>query len=175
MPAAGSWAWACGAQFHRTGRAPIVHFLQGVHDEIDRSLERLGHAIFAHQPVIELRPVFDPVDQPLVVDDNEQVVVRLIALGGMRLIDPGTARVAAVEDHLEDAPGFLPFVPGEREGIVELFEDQLHHAFQLALLLWRQVIKVGLHYPTPSKMLEWLHLPIRFRPQCLLIGLLESV
>ena len=92
----------------------------------------------------------------------------------MWLIDPGAARIAAVEDHLQDASRLLPLVLGEREGVFELLKDQLHHVFNLALLLRWQMIEVGLHHPTPSKVLEWLHLSIKFRPQCLLIGLVES-
>lgn len=46
----------------------------------------------------------------------------------MRLIDPCSARIAAVENDLENATGLLPFMLGKRERVIKLFEDQLHHA-----------------------------------------------
>ncbi len=61
----------------------VVHFLQCVNDEIDGCVERPCHAIFAHESVIELHPVFDPVGQPLVVDYDKQIIVRPVAFGGM--------------------------------------------------------------------------------------------
>jgi hypothetical protein len=61
------------------------------------------------------------------------------------LVNPGAACVAAVEDNLEDPSGLLPLVLGKREGVVELLEDQLHHALQLALLLRWQMVEVGAH------------------------------
>jgi hypothetical protein len=36
-------------------------------------------------------------------------------------------------------------VLGQREGVVELLEHQLHHPFQLALLLRGQMIEVSAH------------------------------
>jgi hypothetical protein len=67
-------------------------FLQHtVDDEIDRGLDGAGDAVFAHQPVIDLGPVFDAIGQPLVVDDDQQVIVRLVALGGVWLVDPVAA------------------------------------------------------------------------------------
>ena len=80
----------------------VVHFLQGVDDEVDRGLERLVDRQFADEPVIELAPEIDLLGEPFVVDDDQQVEVRAIALGRMRLIDPAAARVAAVEDDLVD-------------------------------------------------------------------------
>ena len=78
----------------------------------------------------------------------------MVALGGVRLVDPGPARIAAVEDDLKDPAGLLPVMLGQCEGVVEFLEDQLDDAFQLALLLRRQMIEVGLHQSVPSKLLE---------------------
>src|SRR3546814_8204518 len=47
-------------------------------------------------PIFELRPEVDLVGQPLVVDDDQEIEVRTIALCGVRLVDPATARIAAV-------------------------------------------------------------------------------
>ena len=113
-----------------------------------------GHAIFAHQPVIELGPVLDAVNQTLVIDDNKQIIVRLVALCSMGFIDPCSACIAAVQNDLEDAPGLLPVVPRQREGVIEFFEDKLHHALKLALFLRWQMIEFGAHYTTSSKQLE---------------------
>ena len=48
---------------------------------------------------------------------------------------------------------------GERERVIKLFEDQLHHALKFALLLRGQMIEVGLHCSIPSKHLRFLHPP----------------
>ena len=47
----------------------------------------------------------------------------------------------------------------EREGIVEFFEDKLHDALDLALLLRGKMIEVGLHRLISSKQPRSLHLP----------------
>ena len=91
-------------------------------------------------------------------------VDHLVPLSGVRLVDPGPAREAAVENDLENAPGFFPVVLRQRKRILELFEDQLNHAFQLAPLLRGQVIEVRLHQSMPSKLLRSLHLCIASNP-----------
>jgi hypothetical protein len=63
-----------------------------VDDEIDRRVQRLVDRQFADEPVLELQPEIDPLGQALVVDDDEQVEIRTIALGGMGLIDPAATR-----------------------------------------------------------------------------------
>src|SRR3546814_116565 len=50
--------------------------------------------------------------------------------------------------HLEDAPGLFPLMLREREGVVELLEDQLHHALKLALLLRGQMVEFSAHGQT---------------------------
>jgi len=126
-------------------REPVVHFLQCVDDEIDRGPDRSGNAVFAHQPLVEPGPVFDPVGEPLVVDHDQQVIVGLVALGGVRFVDPAAARIRAVEHDLENAAGLLPFVAGERKGVTELFKDDCDHPLELALLAGRKVVKLGAH------------------------------
>ena len=125
---------------------PVVHLLQGMADEVDRRANRPGNAVLAHQPVIDLGPALHPVGQALVVDDDEQVIIRLVAFGGVRLVDPVPTRVAAVENDLEDTALLLPFVLGQRKGVLELLEDQLDHAFQFALLVGRQMVEIAAHH-----------------------------
>src|SRR5438309_8071403 len=86
----------------------IVHFMKGVDDEIDGCAERLRDRELAVEPLLGLAPIFHPIGQPLVVDDDEEIIVRLIAFGGMRLIDEGAASIRAVEDDLEDPALLLP-------------------------------------------------------------------
>src|SRR3546814_8416639 len=71
-------------------------------DEIDRRLERLGDRQFAIEPIFQLQPIIDPVGQPFVIDDDQQVEIRLITFGRMRFIDPSAARIAAIENDLLD-------------------------------------------------------------------------
>src|SRR3546814_4283871 len=79
-----------------------VHFLQSVDDEVDRRPQRLGDRELAVKPVLGRGPELDTVGQLLMVDDDEQVEVGLVSLGGVRLVDPAAARIASVEDDLED-------------------------------------------------------------------------
>lgn len=127
-----------------TVRQTVVHFLQGVDDEVDRRSKRLGDAKFLVEPVFSFGPIFDAVGNVLPVDDDEQIEVGLIALGGMWFVDPATTRVAAVQNDLEDSTS-LALAGGERLHIVELFEQDLQHAFEFALLVGRKMIEVSSH------------------------------
>lgn len=92
-------------------------------DEVNRGLERASDAIAANKPVIELRPIFYAIGQPLVVDDDQQIIVRLISLSRARLVDPAAARIAPKEDDLEYAPRLLPGMVRERKGMLEFLES----------------------------------------------------
>ena len=71
----------------------IVHLAQRMDDEVDRRLERLGDRQLAIEPLLGLRPIFDAIGQALVVDDDQEIEIGLVALGGMRLVDPAAARI----------------------------------------------------------------------------------
>src|SRR3546814_16975320 len=103
-------------------------------NEIHRCVERLVDRKLAGQPVFEIRPEVDLVGEALVVDDDEQVEVRAITFGGMRLLDPAAAGIAAVEDDLVDTALFLPAHRRHRAPIPDLFEADPLHALTLALL-----------------------------------------
>ena len=98
-----------------------------------------------------LYPVGHAVGQLGLVDDDQEVEVGLVALGGVRLVDPAAPRVAAVEDDLADPR--LAAVAG-RLGIriLELLEQERHHPLELAPLRVGQMIEVGTHgfSPTPQ-------------------------
>lgn len=123
----------------------IIHFLEGVDDEIDRGLERGGDAIFAHQPLIDPKPIFDAIGQPLVVDDDQEIIVGFITLGGVRLVDPTATGIAAIEDDLLDAALLAPSLGGERQTVLEFLEDDLHDARQFALLVGGKMIEIVTH------------------------------
>src|SRR3546814_729601 len=124
---------------------PFVHLLQGVVDEVDRRGQGLVDRQLANEPVVQLEPKIDLLGQSLVVDDDEQIEVRPIALGGVRLIDPAATRIAAIEDDLVDPALLLPAHRAERERVLKLFEDDLLHAFKFALLVRWKMIEVGFH------------------------------
>src|SRR3546814_13468206 len=88
------------------------------------------------------------------VDDDEQVEVGLVSLGGVRLVDPAAARIASVEDDLEDARLLLPAGRGNCRLIAEFLEEDLDDALQLALLGGRQMVDNGAHRYHPSRALE---------------------
>src|SRR3546814_6595761 len=68
-------------------REPVIHLLQRMNDEVHRRVQRFVDRKLADEPVLELQPEIDPLGQALVVDDDEEVEIRPIALGGMRLVD----------------------------------------------------------------------------------------
>jgi hypothetical protein len=115
-------------------------------DEIDRRLERLGDRELAVEPLLRLRPRLNPIRQALVVDDDQQVKVRLVAFCRVRLVDPAAACVRAVEDDLEDAALLFPVLGREDARFLELLEQDLHNALELALLGRRKMIQIGAHF-----------------------------
>src|SRR3546814_13501057 len=86
-----------------------------MNDEVDRRLERLVDRKLADEPVFELAPEIDLLGETLIIDDDEKVEVGAVALGGVRLIDPAAARIAAIEDDLVDPALLLPAHRTERE------------------------------------------------------------
>src|SRR5206468_7919006 len=123
----------------------IVHFMKGVNDEIDGGAKSLRDRELAVEPLLGLAPIFHPIGQPLVVDDDEEIIVRLIAFGGMRLIDEGAAGVRAVKNDLEDPALLLPLLGRKAPRLLELLEQDCDDPFQLALLGGRQMIDVAAH------------------------------
>src|SRR3546814_15601065 len=92
-----------------------------------------------------LAPEIDLLGETLIIDDDEKVEVGAVALGGVRLIDPAAARIAAIEDDLVDPALLLPAHRTERDGVFELLEDNRLHAFELALLVGGKMIEIGFH------------------------------
>src|SRR3546814_15142455 len=99
--------------------------------------------------VVELRPIFDAVGQALVVHDDQQIIVGLIALGGVRLIDPAAAGIAAIENDLRNAALALPVLSSERQRLVAFLETALQDQFELALLLRRELIEHAQPFSSP--------------------------
>ena len=52
----------------------------------------------------------------------------------MRLVDPASARIGTVKDDLLDPPLLLPLLRCKRGRFAKFFEEDLHHALELALL-----------------------------------------
>ena len=67
-----------------------IDVAKAVDDQPDRRREPLGDAIFAQENILGLVPVIDRIGEPLVVDDDEDVVIRIIAALGIG--DPVAAR-----------------------------------------------------------------------------------
>src|SRR3546814_5079345 len=81
--------------------------------------------------------------QPLIVDDDEDVVVRLIATD--RIIDPVAACIAAIKNDLEDPALAVPVGVAARVRGLEFFEQDAHDIGKLALLGLREMIEAGSH------------------------------
>lgn len=88
-------------------RQAVVHVLQAVHNEVHRRAQRLGNRQLLDETGLGALPIGDPVGQLLLVDDDEQVEIGLVALGRMRLVDLAFAGIGAVEDYLQDPPESL--------------------------------------------------------------------
>ena len=121
-----------------------VDVVQAMHDQAHRRAQPAGDHVLAQKVLLGLRPVFHHVGQPLVVDHHQDVIVAQVAGDG--IVHPVAARVRAVERHLEDAALALVRLRAQRRGVLELLEEDLHHALQLALLGRRQVLQGGLHH-----------------------------
>jgi hypothetical protein len=76
--------------------------VEAVNDEVDGRSQRLGDRQLPVEPVVGAGPEFRPVGQLLMIDDDEEIEIGLVALGGVRLVDPAAAGVASVENDLED-------------------------------------------------------------------------
>lgn len=112
---------------------------------MSRCLQRLGDAEFPVQPVFQLEPIGHTIGQPLVVDDDQQIEIGTIALGSVRLVNPATARIAALEDDLLDPAALFPFMPCERHDVLEFLEDHFDYALQFALLVGWKMIEISAH------------------------------
>ena len=126
-------------------RKPGIHLVETVNDEVHWRPQPLRHRQFANEPIVELRPIVRPIGQPLVVDDDQQVIVRLIALRRVRLVNPATPCIAAVEDDLGNPALALPVLRRERQRVLEFLEDDLDDALDLALLVRGKMFEAALH------------------------------
>jgi len=133
-----------------TVRQTVIHFAKRVNDEVDWRTQCLVDGEFAHQSVVELEPVVDLVGQALVIDNDQDVEVGAVAFGRVRFVYPAAPCIAAIEDDLLDLSFLLPLMLCERQRIFKLFKDDCLHAFDLALLGCRKVIKVGAHIAAHS-------------------------
>src|SRR5690606_14686830 len=103
---------------------------------------------FAHQAIFGRRPMLE-LGEPVVVDHDQYVVIGMIAAN--RIIDPVAARIAPIEDDLEDAPLAVPVGIAARVRGLEFLEQDAHDLGKLALLGWREMIKAGLHMLHPER------------------------
>lgn len=133
--------------------------------KIDRRGEVAGDGQLAHEPLAGLVPKFGRIGDGLVVDDDEQVIIRDIAIGA--ILDPIAARIGAEQDQLEDATrlacgGELGF-----HRILKFVEQDAGDALQLAALDGGQMIEIGAHghgrlSPAPASASN-ARLPRRFQ------------
>ena len=79
-----------------------------MNDEVYRRMQSLRDRDLADQSFVELRPIGDTICLPFAVDDNEEIIVRLLALGCMGFIDPTAARIASIKNDLLDPALLLP-------------------------------------------------------------------
>src|SRR3546814_14887955 len=78
----------------------------------------------AAEPVLEIDPMLR-LGELVLVDDDEDVIVRHIALRRLRLVNAFAARDRSVENDLQDPPR-LAIAAGELVSVFELFENRTH-------------------------------------------------
>jgi hypothetical protein len=88
------------------------------------------------------------IGEPLVADDDENVIVR--AVSAVRIVDPAATRMAAVEDDLEDADRALPLGAATFQRALRLPKDDPHDAFEITLDRRRKVVEGGVGSHTSS-------------------------
>ena len=112
-----------------------------MHDDAHRRLDRR----VVHQPVLGLVPALVQFRDDLVVDDDKEVVIALVALGRVRFVHPFVAGVGTEQDDFQDTALFLLRAFRFAEGGLEFLVQDFHDALQFALLPDRQVIEIGFH------------------------------
>lgn len=121
-----------------------AHVFETVDDEVDGSGEPTGDGQLAHQPLAGAVPEIGLIGEALGVDDDEQVVVGAIA--ALAIVDPVAARVRSEQDQLEDAAVPVPVGEFGLQGLVELLEEDLRDAVELAAFgIWQMVEAVRVH------------------------------
>src|SRR3546814_20514546 len=87
-------------------RQIVVHLLEGVDDQADRVAQPAEDDMLAAEPVFEMGPMLR-LGEPVLVDDDEDVIVRHIAFSRLGLIDPLPARDRSLANALQK-PAPLP-------------------------------------------------------------------
>lgn len=98
-----------------------------------------------HEAVLRLVPVGREICEFPVIDDDQQIVIRLVSLPRVRLIDPCSSAVGPEEDDLQNAATLLEVGRSLLEGVLEFLVQDLDDARELALFSLRKMIEAGLH------------------------------
>ena len=121
----------------------LVHILEAVIDKADRGPERLSFRQFGEQPVLGLRPELGNVGQILVVDNDQQIEVRIVASD--RILDPVAPGIASEQDDLQKLAVAKARLGAMRNRRRESIADNLDDARQLPLLGVRKMADIGPH------------------------------
>jgi len=89
-----------------------------------------------------VHPVVGDVGEVVVVDHDQQVIVRLVAADG--IVDPVAPRVAAEEDHLQD-PALETAGRLALDDVLELPEQHLENKGKLGALAFGKMVEARLH------------------------------
>src|SRR3546814_13085112 len=100
---------------------------------------------FQAKAFAQVGPILHVIGQALIIDDDEQIPVRVLADPRVRLIHPIAACMAAVENDFENLAVDFQITAGEAQRILELLEDDAHDAPYFLPLLWRKAGQAGFH------------------------------
>src|SRR3546814_18397106 len=115
----------------------VVHFLKRMDDEVRRRLDHLLEEIGVAYPALRILPIGRAVCEFILIDDDEDVIVRTILVGILRCLDPIAAGVRAEKDDLEN-PAVTPCANGILRRGAYTLKQNLHDNIQLALLALRR-------------------------------------
>ncbi len=117
-----------------------VHLAQGMHDHADRRLNLL----IPHQSIVRSVPKCR-VTELLVVDDDQDVKIRTVALLGVRLVNESSTSVRTEQDDFQDTAAFLEIGLSSLQRVIKFIKNNLNRSTKLMLLVYRQVIEARLH------------------------------
>src|SRR3546814_1537773 len=118
-----------------------------MHDDVDLT----GDGRVARDPVLGDIPVVGDVGEILVADDDQQIEVVLIA--GLGLVHPVIAGVGAEQYYLVYLAAPLVRLGGPPDRRLELVDEDLPDALELALLLFGQMVEIVAHALHPRRRL----------------------
>src|SRR5258708_7531570 len=121
----------------------LIHIIKAVIDEADRCPKPLAFGELDKQLILGPGPEFHNVGQILMIDHDQQIKIGEIAAD--RILDPVPPSIASKQDDLQKLAIAKPRLGSVRDAFCKPVADDLDDMGKLALLGFRQMIKIGAH------------------------------